>query len=630
MLGNFLEDGIVDRLGGRIHGDFRQKRFFILIPGFAVLGFFRSRILIVVRPADPFVGGIIGILRDRILAFVINLLCLFRLHVGLRIVDERAVRVLELDDHRIALRHVRVLGLRGGFADNGLGEGGGIGGLAGHGRQLRLPAREGIGRGVGGRLDGVVVLGHFAVGHLRGVDGLAGVVQPGDGIAAQRLGEHGGIGRVCRRFDGLGGPALKDVFILLGGLAFRVFMGGHLARLDGGGVDHVALVVQPGDGVGRGLLVLFGGFGCLGRLRNLFEHRRIGGVAGHLGQLGVPALEHIGRGFRLPQGRIVVGRQLAVGHLGLVDQVALVVQPGDGILAGLFLEGGGIGGVRLRLDHLGLPASEGIGIFFSRFLGGIVMGGLLAGFHLCGIDDVALVVLPCNGELIVLLEGGGIGNVPGHLCQLRLPAGEDVSRLARLLDRILVGGHLAISDLGLVYDIALVVHPGNLVLARFLLEGRGVGGVRLGLGQLGFPPVKGIGILLGGLFLWVLVGGQLAVLDLGEVDQLALVVQPGDHEGALGLLELGLVGHVLRGLGNLGVPAGKDIGILPVAIIGGILGLFGFFALLHLVLLDGFPVDLPLDGVVGLLLVLALALRIGRREWHAGHQQRHAQHDGKP
>ena len=258
------------------------------------------------------------------------------------------------------------------------------------------------------------------------------------------------------------------------------------------------------------------------------------------------------------------------------------------------------------------------------------MGGLLAGFHLCGIDDVALVVLPCNGELIVLLEGGGIGNVPGHLGQLRLPAGEDVSRLARLLDRILVGGHLAISDLGLVYDIALVVHPCNLVLARFLLEGRGVGGVRLGLGQLGFPPVKGIGILLGGLFLRVLVGGQLAVLDLGEVDQLALVVQPGDHEGALGLLELGLVGHVLRGLGDLGVPAGKDIGILPIGIIGGILGLFGFFALLHLVLLDGFPVDLPLDGVVGLLLVLALALRIGRREWHAGHQQRHAKHDGKP
>ena len=484
--------------------------------------------------------------------------------------------------------------------------------------------------------------GHFAVGHQGGVDHVVGVVQPGDGVGARGLAEGGGVGGVPGGRHGLGGPAGEGIGIFLGGLPGQGLVEGHLAGLGRGGVDHV-LAVQPVDGERlRGLLRLNGLLrfnrllrlnGLLRRggvLRDLVEHRGIGRVAGHRRQRGLPALEYIGIAFGIGQGRVGMGGRLTVGHAGLVDDVALVVQPGDGIHPRRLLEGGGVGGVAFGLDHLGGPAGEGVGILLRGGLGRVVMLGQLARLDLGGVDQVAGVVQPGDGifsvDLFALFEGGGIGGVLGDLGQRRLPAREGIGILFGRLDRVVVGGQLAISDFGLVYLVALVVQPGDGVGARLLFKGGGVGGVLLGLDRLGVPAGEGIGGLLGGLLFRVLVGGHLAVLDLGEVDQLALVIQPGDGEGALGLLELGLVGHVLGGLGHLGLPTLEGIGILPVVVIGGILGLLGLFALLHLVLFDSFAVHLPLDGVVGVL----LALCVGRREGHARHQQRHAEHDGQP
>ena len=152
----------------------------------------------------------------------------------------------------VGFQHRAVLVLPGdGVGIEGLAEQGGVSGVAGDSRDFRRPAGEGVGILGGGRLDGIWVGRDRAV--LVFLRGLHAVDDPGDGVLVEGLFELGGIGDVSGNRGDFRRPAGKGIAVL--GVAG---LGGGFAvedrRLAVGnvpvGLQHCAVLVLPGDGVG--------------------------------------------------------------------------------------------------------------------------------------------------------------------------------------------------------------------------------------------------------------------------------------------------------------------------------------------------------------------------------------------
>ena len=91
-------------------------------------------------------------------------------------------------------------------------------------------------------------------------------------------------------------------------------MSRHNTVFYGGGVDHAAVFVLPGDGVA----VLLCGVGC-----------RVGSITSHSHDLGSPACEGIGVLSVCCLGGSCVSGNSAVFHAGGIDHAAIFVLPGD-------------------------------------------------------------------------------------------------------------------------------------------------------------------------------------------------------------------------------------------------------------------------------------------------------------
>ena len=264
----------------------------------------------------------------------------------------------------------------------GLGVGGLVGRSAGHVRQGGLPGRE----GVGVVLVRLVRHGGRGDTRRRGAVGIGGLAQGGGAVLVHELHGEGLAGLIIgsgvfgvagHRRDG-GRPAREGVGVMLvlglGGVG--VARGRAVFRRRG--VDDAAVVVLPGDGVA-----------ALGGVKL----RGIGGIRGHVRDLGIPAGEGIAvlrRGLlggvrRLGDvpglGAVIIGLGAELRALGDELHRILVDRPL-----------GGVGDVRAVLG-LG-PAVEGVALPLRgafRVLGAGLRGGF-GGVVLAVAEDPGVVV----------------------------------------------------------------------------------------------------------------------------------------------------------------------------------------------------------------------------------------------
>ena len=337
-------------------------------------------------------------------------------------------------------------------------------GLAGlHHGALHVPAVKAVAGvlGSGGELSGLalhdgvdIIRGAVVVNNADAVDGL-GVEDGGDDdIAADGLGNSLALG-------------VSAVAVHIPAHEVMVFLGGGGLNQDGiavvVGSHHIGLAVHlPGDGVvdvGGGV---FGGHGHA--------------VGGDGAEVLVPAGEGVGIGLvGLTGGGGGSGSCLTVFHIGGTQQLAVIVQEGDGIVAG----GCDIDGSDHRILHdaviSNIPAGEGEVLGIGGSLGGVGGGGgCLTVGHGLGIQHGAVLILEDHGiGLGDLGVGGGVGDRLGDRVHGGIPAGEGVGRhhMAVLVDLVRLGGGRShdlgscgtVGILGLAQDGAVVVDEGDLV-----------------------------------------------------------------------------------------------------------------------------------------------------------------------
>ena len=257
-----------------------------------------------------------------------------------------------------------------------------------------------------------------------------------------------------------------------------------------GGVDEVAFVIIPGDGVGSSYLP---------------ELRSVGGFAADSGDLGRPAIERVAELIRrgLLGCSAIIGRQYAKLHQAALEHGAVIIHECDRVRAQVLCVLRGVR--RFAVDRLypRIPTREGERVLRGGFLGGRLTG---VSRHLAISDRSALeysTVIIHEGNRVLVHrfgEGSRIGHIAGDSAYSRSPAGERVGVLrGRGLDGIAlagIDGRLAVIIGLLVQQASVVIVPGH----RVGVGSRGVGrlvGCRAGyLGDRRIPTCKCVAVLV--------------------------------------------------------------------------------------------------------------------------------------
>ena len=268
-----------------------------------------------------------------------------------------------------------------------VGEGCSIGSAAGHFRNGRRPAREGVGvlgvRSLYGRNAGVD--GRLTVSHLAGLQHGAVLVHELNRVLVDGACVRGLVGRAASHLRNGRRPTCEGVGVLGIRRLYGRFAGvdGRLAVSNLAGLQHCAVLVHE---LNR---VLVDG-ACV---RSLVGH-----VAGHFRNSGRPASEGVGvlcgsglgglGGFKRRHG--------AVGYTFVLFQNggAVFINPGHRVGVGAIGEDCRVGCFSSNSGDLGRPACEGVGVLCGSGLGGRLAGvdGSFTVSHLTGLQHGAVLV----------------------------------------------------------------------------------------------------------------------------------------------------------------------------------------------------------------------------------------------
>ena len=213
-----------------------------------------------------------------------------------------------------------------------------------------------------------------------------------------------------------GSPFLEGVDIAVVQVLDGRLMAGYRAIRNGGGVDHAAVVVFPGNGVGIDYRVVGG---C------------IGGVTADRGKLGGPACEGVGvlSSCCLGGGFTGVDRGHAVGQLQGLQLSAVLIDKADVVQNVGFGKGGVVSRVGCGGNDLRRPAGEAVAVILVRVSGRLRAGVFrsYAIFNGTALQDRAVPVLEDNIELPDLplcIEGEvlhGVSHDRIFILELNLP-----------------------------------------------------------------------------------------------------------------------------------------------------------------------------------------------------------------
>ena len=357
----------------------------------------------------------------------------------------------------------------------------GIGCITRDGSDSRSPTVEGI-RILRGCLLGRVFARRRCTKVERlGLKGRTVLVLEGNGILVHRTRVGSGIGRIACDIHHSRRPTVEGVCILCRSILGRgcTAIGRRLAVVPLFGLKHGTIFVLKGDGVRIQRALIGSGIGsiachsyqrrrpadivvagllirrldrCLTRVNRCLAIRHLDGleqgviivikcnsiyisytiIVCHIDRIGLhgsdsrsPSLEGIGVLCRSRSGRLAARRSLTIVPLFGLNDYAIIVSKGDGILVLRALVGSRIGDIAYHRNHRAVPTIKGVAILIRTLFGRRSAGWCSAVVPERRLDNCAVIVFEGDGILVDdALIACRIGSLADDSYDLRTPTCE--------------------------------------------------------------------------------------------------------------------------------------------------------------------------------------------------------------